>query len=113
MSVPGLSLLGLKRIRGFVSILRSINPTIIIINIHTVYIVRQCITVILCHNCRILNRLEVWLIENMELTIYFTVCQILLGIPFHNDPELFTLFCSQREFMNFSLEKKRYFITEF
>ena len=31
MSVLGLSLLGLKRIRGFVSILRSINPTIIII----------------------------------------------------------------------------------
>ena len=30
MSVPGLSLLGLKRIRGFVSILRSINPTIIV-----------------------------------------------------------------------------------
>ena len=30
MSVPGLSLLGLKRTRGFVSILRSINPTIII-----------------------------------------------------------------------------------
>ena len=28
MSVPGLSLLGLKRIRGFVSILGSINPTI-------------------------------------------------------------------------------------
>ena len=33
MPVPGLSLLGLKRIRGFVSILRSINPTIIIITI--------------------------------------------------------------------------------
>ena len=33
MPVPGLSLLGLKRIRGFVSILRYINPTIIIINI--------------------------------------------------------------------------------
>ena len=32
MPVPGLSLLGLKRIRGFVSILRYINPTIIIIN---------------------------------------------------------------------------------
>ena len=31
MPVPGLSLLGLKRIRGFVSILRYINPTIIII----------------------------------------------------------------------------------
>ena len=31
MSVTGLSLLGLKRIRGFVSILCSINPTIIII----------------------------------------------------------------------------------
>ena len=31
MSVPGLSLLGPKAIRGFVSILRSINPTIIII----------------------------------------------------------------------------------
>ena len=31
MSVPGLSLLGLEHIRGFVSILRSINPTIIII----------------------------------------------------------------------------------
>ena len=31
MSVPGLSLLGLKRIRVFVSILRSINPTITII----------------------------------------------------------------------------------
>ena len=30
MPVPGLSLLGLKRIRGFVSILRHINPTIII-----------------------------------------------------------------------------------
>ena len=30
MPVPGLSLLGLKRIRGFVSILRYINPTIII-----------------------------------------------------------------------------------
>ena len=28
MSVPGLSILGLKRIGGFVSILRSINPTI-------------------------------------------------------------------------------------
>ena len=32
MPVPGLSLLGLKRIRGFVSILRYINPTIIIIS---------------------------------------------------------------------------------
>ena len=32
MPVPGLSFLGLKRIRGFVSILRYINPTIIIIN---------------------------------------------------------------------------------
>ena len=31
MPVPGLSLLGLKCIRGFVSILRYINPTIIII----------------------------------------------------------------------------------
>ena len=31
MPVPGLSLLGLKRIRGLVSILRYINPTIIII----------------------------------------------------------------------------------
>ena len=31
MSVPGLSLLGLKCIRGFVSILRSINPTTIFI----------------------------------------------------------------------------------
>ena len=31
MPVPGLPLLGLKRIRGFVSILRYINPTIIII----------------------------------------------------------------------------------
>ena len=31
MPVPGLSLLGLKRIRGFVSILSYINPTIIII----------------------------------------------------------------------------------
>ena len=31
-SVPGLSLLGLKRIRGFESILPSINRTIIIIN---------------------------------------------------------------------------------
>ena len=31
MSVSGLSLLGLKRIRGFVSILCSINPTTIII----------------------------------------------------------------------------------
>ena len=31
MPVPGLSLLGPKRIRGFVSILRYINPTIIII----------------------------------------------------------------------------------
>ena len=31
MSVPGLSLLGLKHIRGFISILRSINPTFIII----------------------------------------------------------------------------------
>ena len=31
MPVPGLSLLGLKHIRGFVSILRYINPTIIII----------------------------------------------------------------------------------
>ena len=31
MSAPELSLLGFKRIRGFVSILRSINPTIIII----------------------------------------------------------------------------------
>ena len=30
MPVPGLSLLGLKRIRGFASILRYINPTIII-----------------------------------------------------------------------------------
>ena len=32
MPVPGLSLLGLKRIRGFVSILRYINPTIIIMS---------------------------------------------------------------------------------
>ena len=31
MPVPGLSLFGLKCIRGLVSILRSINPTIIII----------------------------------------------------------------------------------
>ena len=31
MPVPGPSLLGLKRIRGFVSILRYINPTVIII----------------------------------------------------------------------------------
>ena len=31
MPVPGLSLLGLKRIRGFVSILHYLNPTIIII----------------------------------------------------------------------------------
>ena len=31
MPIPGLSLLGLKRIGGFVSILRYINPTIIII----------------------------------------------------------------------------------
>ena len=31
MPVTGLSLLGPKRIRGFVSILRYINPTIIII----------------------------------------------------------------------------------
>ena len=30
MPVPGLSLLGTKRIRGFVSILRYINPTITI-----------------------------------------------------------------------------------
>ena len=30
MPVPGLSLLGHKRVRGFVSILRYINPTIII-----------------------------------------------------------------------------------
>ena len=35
MPVPGLSLLGLKRIRGFVSILRYINPTIIIIIMST------------------------------------------------------------------------------
>ena len=33
MPVPGLSLLGHKRIRGFVSILRYINPTTII-NLH-------------------------------------------------------------------------------
>ena len=32
MPIPGLSLLGLKRIRGFVSILRYINPTIIIMS---------------------------------------------------------------------------------
>ena len=38
MPVPGLSLLGLQRIRGFVSILRYINPTIIIIIISLVYI---------------------------------------------------------------------------
>ena len=31
MPVPGLSLLGPKRVRGFVSILRYVNPTIIII----------------------------------------------------------------------------------
>ena len=31
MPVPGLSLLGLKRIRGFASILRYINPTIILL----------------------------------------------------------------------------------
>ena len=35
MPVPGLSLLGLKRIRGFVSILHNINPTIIIIIIRS------------------------------------------------------------------------------
>ena len=35
MSVPGLSLLGHKPIRGFVSILRYINPTIIIIFMKT------------------------------------------------------------------------------
>ena len=35
MPVPRLSLLGLKRIRGFVSILRYINPTIIITHLAT------------------------------------------------------------------------------
>ena len=35
MPVPGLSLLGPKCIRGFVSILRYINPTITIITITT------------------------------------------------------------------------------
>ena len=38
MPVPGLSLLGLKRIRGFASILRYINPTIIIIIIIRVFL---------------------------------------------------------------------------
>ena len=37
MPVPGLSLLGLKRIRGFVSILRYINPIIIIIIIIEIF----------------------------------------------------------------------------
>ena len=37
MSVPGLSLLGLKRIRGAVSILRSINPFIIIVGVKGKY----------------------------------------------------------------------------
>ena len=41
MPVPGLSLLGLKRIRGFVSILRYINPTIIIIIITTITLGNQ------------------------------------------------------------------------
>ena len=39
MPVPGLSLHGLKRIRGFVSILRYINPTIIIITIIIIIII--------------------------------------------------------------------------
>ena len=38
ISVPGLSLLGLKHIRGFVSILHSINPTIITIVIYYLFI---------------------------------------------------------------------------
>ena len=37
MPVPGLSLLGLERIRGFLSILRYINPIIIIIIIINIY----------------------------------------------------------------------------
>ena len=45
MPVPGLSLLGLKRIRGFASILHYINPTIIIIiiYIHVFYQELSCL----------------------------------------------------------------------
>ena len=44
MPVPGLSLLGLKRIRGFASILRYINPTIIIMFAAiTVYFALVCL----------------------------------------------------------------------
>ena len=41
MPVPGLSLLGSKRIRGFVSILRYINPTIIIIKVNVLDVLRN------------------------------------------------------------------------
>ena len=43
MPVPGLSLLGLKHIRGFVSILRYINPTIIIIIIKRIHCRRHLV----------------------------------------------------------------------
>ena len=43
MPVPGLSLLGLKRIRGFVSILHYISPIIIIIIIKWILCLSECI----------------------------------------------------------------------
>ena len=43
MPVPGLSLLGLNRIRGFVSILRYINPTIFIIKLSSIELLSQCL----------------------------------------------------------------------
>ena len=52
MPVPGLSLLGLKCIRGFVSILRYINPTIIIIIIIANSRVCYFISLPFYHQCK-------------------------------------------------------------
>ena len=44
-----------------------------------------------CHkSCEFWHELESWLTIKLELTtcINFTICEILLGIPFRNDPEL-------------------------
>ena len=78
MPVPGLSLLGLKRIRGFVSILRYINPTIIIISWS-----RFCTV-----NCRPLVR-------NFQLPLTSEVggtCLTTMG-PYTHNREQVTLFC--------------------
>ena len=71
MPVPRLSLLGLKRIRGFLSILRYINPTIIIIILFII-----CIGVIHEFICRseinsyklflCSSKIKFWMLEHFE-----------------------------------------------